>query len=377
MSKMILILIMGAFISYGIINITSNDNLTQSTENAADNYSLTKARNIANSTAEMIFANLGDNISWRVTSPVTVNILGGEATYTVKNAFFNGDSLIKISIQGNYFNQLKPVTIYTARNFKSPAKFPPIKGAVTSNNVTSSGGNMIIDGQDHTMASGTLIPYKGTLGVWTTKTFNLGGGSSVGGTYYTSGIGTDVPPTKTPAHLLVVAKNQTYQGGFPKTPEEALGGVANGYPDDILKKIAKLGLNGQYVTDPTTLKYPLIGITYVEMPVTSPSNIWQPSDLTGTGLLIIHNSATNAVIKNIGKGTFRGLIVADDIVHINSTLIGAVFSLIPTPSEGNIIGTGNGALLFSREAVLAAMEVATTHNFGFRAKRIDVRYWFE
>ena len=113
MSKMILILIMGAFISYGIINITSNDNVTQSTENAADNYSLTKARNIANSTAEMIFSNLGDNINWRVNSPVTEEYLNGEVTYTVEDAFFNGDSLIKISILGNYFNNLKSVTIYT------------------------------------------------------------------------------------------------------------------------------------------------------------------------------------------------------------------------------------------------------------------------
>src|SRR3970040_2405755 len=98
MSKMRLILVVGAFITYGIVNITSNDNVTNATENAADNYSLTKARNIANSTAEMIISNLGDNINWRVNHPETVKTLGGSATYKVEDNFFNGDSLIKISI---------------------------------------------------------------------------------------------------------------------------------------------------------------------------------------------------------------------------------------------------------------------------------------
>ena len=374
MSKMILILIMGAFISYGIINITSNDNLTQSTENAADNYSLTKARNIANSTAEMIFSNLGDNINWRVNSPVTEEYLNGEVTYKVEDAFFNGDSLIKISILGNYFNNLKSVTIYTARDYKSPGSIPPgVKGAITTDNDVQTHGTLTVDGRNHSMA-GNLIPQQGTFGIWTTNQYEHKGNSTIGGTYYNAGTGTDIEPTKT-GYTPVVGVTQTYQDGFPDTPEKVLGGTSKGYSEDKLKEIAKLGLNGsQYVTNPASLTYPLKGITYVELP---PAGVWLASSIEGSGIMIIHNKTKNAVIKNLNSGVFRGLIIADDIIHIQSVIIGAIVSLTNNPSEGNTIGNGTGIVKFSKEAITSGTGFATTHNFGFRAKRVDVKYWFE
>ena len=374
MSKMILILVVGAFITYGIVNITSNDNVTNATENAADNYSLTKARNIANSTAEMILANLGDNINWRVTSPVTVNVLGGETIYKVEDAFFNGDSLIKISILGNYFNNLKTVTIYTLRNLKSPGFLPVnMYAPVTTNNNILTAGTITVDGRDHTMA-GALIPNKGTWGIWTTKTFTQKGASSIGGTFYTAGVGTDIAPTKV-GYMPVVAQNQTYPGGFPTTPEEVLGGISDGFDKDRLKIIAQRGIYGsQYVTDPTNLKYPLKGITYVEI---TDSMMDCSVEATGAGILIVHNKSLTASIKNINAGTFRGLIIADDIVHIQTTIIGAIFSLTPSPSEGNAIGLGNGSVLYSNEAIKEATEFAATHNFGWRKKRVAIKYWFE
>ena len=50
-------------------------------------------------------------------------------------------------------------------------------------------------------------------------------------------------------------------------------------------------------------------------------------------------------------GDFKGLIIADDVVHIHATIIGAIFVLTNGPSAGNVIGNGNGALLFYREAI--------------------------
>jgi hypothetical protein len=82
-------------------------------------------------------------------------------------------------------------------------------------------------------------------------------------------------------------------------------------------------------------------------------------------------------MKNLNTGTFRGLIIADDIVHIHGTIIGALVSLTESPSEGNSIGNGTGFVLFSKEAILAASGFATNHNFGFRSKRIAIKYWFE
>jgi hypothetical protein len=117
---MILILIVGTIISYGILNTASNDNVVNATGNAVDNFSLTQARNIANSTAEIIFSNLGDDINWRVNLPETKKAMGGEAIYSVEDAFLNGDSLIKISIMGMYNTRIKSVTIFTAKNLTSP-----------------------------------------------------------------------------------------------------------------------------------------------------------------------------------------------------------------------------------------------------------------
>jgi hypothetical protein len=74
---------------------------------------------------------------------------------------------------------------------------------------------------------------------------------------------------------------------------------------------------------------------------------------------------------------FRGLIIADDIIHIHADIIGAVVSLTTNPSAGNVIGNGNGTVKFSSEAIMKSTEFATTHNYGFGAKRINVRYWFE
>ncbi len=64
----------------------------------------------------------------------------------------------------------------------------------------------------------------------------------------------------------------------------------------------------------------------------------------------------HAVLKNINPGgtscgCFRGLIIADDIVHIHSTITGAVGSLTTAPSSGNVIGNGSGKVLFSRAAL--------------------------
>jgi len=374
MSRMILILIVGTIISYGILNTASNDNVVNATGNAVDNFSLTQARNIANSTAEIIFSKLGDDINWRVNLPETKKAMGGEAIYSVEDAFLNGDSLIKISIMGMYNTRIKSVTIFTAKNLTSPGFMPPgVKAAITTHNNVEANGNLTVDGRNHTM-SGSLISQKGTLGIWTTNSFNQEGNTKIGGTYYSEGVGYDIEPIKT-GYGQIVYETQTYPDGFPDTPEKVLGGSISGYPVDKLKEIAKSGFSGsQYVTNPVFLKYPLKGITYVELPA---GGVWQPTSINGSGILIIHNKTLDAVIKNLNVGVFRGLIIADDIIHIHADIIGAVVSLTTNPSAGNVIGNGNGTVKFSSEAIMKSTEFATTHNYGFGAKRINVRYWFE
>ncbi len=237
---------------------------------------------------------------------------------------------------------------------------PGVKGAATANGPVATNGSITLDGRDHDL-NGSLIAQNGTFGIFTASTYSQGGSSKVGGT---DPGGTDHAPAR-PGDPSVIQTNGSWDDPstpevetMPTTPDQVMGGVANGYPEGTLKQIAMSGVNGsQYVTDPTRLRFPLSGVTYVELP---PGGIWNPVNLgDSTGILIVHNSAGNAVIKNINPsgttcGCFTGLIIADDIVHIHTKIIGAVVSLTTGPSSGNVIGNGSGQVLFSREALTLA-----------------------
>ena len=48
---MLLILVVGGYLLYGITNLMLNKNVTEGTQNSADSYSYSQAHNIANSAA--------------------------------------------------------------------------------------------------------------------------------------------------------------------------------------------------------------------------------------------------------------------------------------------------------------------------------------
>lgn len=62
------------------------------------------------------------------------------------------------------------------------------------------------------------------------------------------------------------------------------------------------------------------------------------------------------------------MLIVDDIVHIHTTIIGAVVSLTTGPSSGNVIGNGNGDVLFSREALTNAMGGSQSYSILFWRK---------
>ena len=70
---------------------------------------------------------------------------------------------------------------------------------------------------------------------------------------------------------------------------------------------------------------------------------------------MVHDGEGEAKLKNV-SGTFKGVIISDDIEHINSNakLIGALFGL---KSEGVTLGNGNAEVLFSPE-ILAGLPLA-------------------
>jgi len=372
MSRFILIIVLGAFITYSITSLTQNKNVTQTTENSVDNYSQTKARNIANSTIQMLMSQVADSSGWRVPNPVTKNIFDGQVTYTVTDTVFEGEDLIKFSVNANVFGTTKQVTAYTIKLSFIPESF---KGAITANSNVLVNGSLTIDGRNHTML-GTVVPETGSYAIWTTGTFTQGGSSDLGGTH----LAIDYVPSS-PGDPNVIMENQIWTGSYPESPDEVLGGSANGFPEGMLKSIAQSGINGsQYVTDPASLTAPFSGVTYVEMPL-SPGNSWGDSlDIDGSGIFVVHNNEINAVIKNLSFGTFKGIMIADDVVHIHATIIGTVSILTPNPSAGNAVGNSKGVVLYSKEVVLGALGdigLETQINYGFGNNRLYVKHWFE
>lgn len=370
MGKAVLIFVLGSISLFSILNFNMNENVGFASQNSVDVFKETYARNITNSVSLMLVSMIADSSSYRATTTQNISsVLDGSANYRVIDTTLAGKSYIKIDVHGSYSDKTKSSIILA--QIQNGGFIPPtVKAAISTNNNVVTNGTLIVDGRDHDL-NGNLIAGQGTLGLWSTQDIEQDGSSKIGGTF----LGIDYALTK-PADLNTVNEDATYSGGYPNTPDSVMGGRAKGFPEGTLKSIAQSGVNGsQYTTNPSFLSFPLKGVTYVELPS---GDIWNSSNIDGTGILVIHNNTTNAVIKNENLGTFRGLIIADDIVHIHTTVIGAIISITPLPSEGNTIGNGSGNVLFSRTAIKDGIgEIIQTSNFGFAKTRLTISYWYE
>lgn len=182
-----------------------------------------------------------------------------------------------------------------------------VKGAITARSNVDLLGTITIDGRDHD-TNGVVIG-NGAFGVSTCATLSVGGSSSVGG----NGI---VPPKKG-------ADPATYQENVPVTSDFDSPEAFLGLPAGALDK---------YKT--TTLTTPIKGIVYLT------GNYYGPIDFNDSyGILIIHNAYSNAQSK-INGGTFKGLIITDqmDKINGNATVLGSVVTL----ATGTASTFGNG-----------------------------------
>ena len=372
MSKYLFIIILGAFLTYSVISLTQNSTISSSTDNSVDFYSYTQSREVAKSTMQMVMSYLADDPDWRSTSTKSVNCFNGEASYYVRDTIYDGADLIKFYVDGSFNGIHSKIAAYVD---KFPLIPPALRGAISTNNPVRTLGALIIDGRNHKLDE-SLVLESGTYAIWTTSTIDQSGTSTYGGTYKALDI-----PLQKPADPRVILTNQVWPGGYPDTPDSVLGGTAYGYPHGMLKSLAMSSINGsQYTTDPSTLSHPLSGITFVELTTATPHNKWEDADVTGSGILVIHNDALNARVWNMEAGTFKGLIIADDLVHVHTTVVGAIIVLTPSPSSGNTIGNSDGAVLYSTEAIrfaLSQTEVDPKYNFGFSNNRLYVKHWYE
>lgn len=302
-----------------------------------------------------IFTN-NQPITWDSTAQLASLQPGASGSVTIVRHATDPD-LAVITSTATFGHATKTVEPTVKRN---PSGSPAVRGALTTNGPVATNGTITIDGRDHDI-DGVLIMNNGTKGVFTASTYKQKGSSRVGGTdresdpsfpmdYYATKPGnplvieTTVGPTDPAWDIAATSAIET----MPTTPDALMG-----YSAGTLKGVALSGMNGsQYTTDPSTLTFPLSGVTYVELPS---GQVWQDIDFgDSSGILIVHNLNRDALIKNLNSGLFRGLVVADDLVHIHMTIIGAVVSLTELPSQGNVIGNGSGEILFSQEALANA-----------------------
>jgi hypothetical protein len=346
------VIAIGSYIQYNMLQ--SSKRLT---ENVVNYTSRQMAQNIAQTGVYMGLRKLAENRNWRA-GYTNLPLMGGTVTVRVIDTVFNGRNVLGVVARakmpyGSFTDSSEqlPDTVGYSRAYLPKGFFPAtVKAAITTNNPVSTLGTITVDGRDHDM-NGNLISNSGTLGIWTTKTYTQSGSSKTGGTDSASRV--DYEPAK-PANIKTYKTNQVWPGGYPGSPDSIIGGPSMGFPEGTLKAIAQSGINGsQYTTNPATLRSPLSGVTYVEL---ASGSSWIGNPLEGSGILIVHNSSKNAILKNFNPGTafFKGLIIADDPVHIHNTVIGAIIGLSPSPSEGNCIGNGSGNVLFSNEAISTA-----------------------
>ncbi|MBI3189848.1 MAG: hypothetical protein HYZ33_04300 [Ignavibacteriales bacterium] len=346
------VIAIGSYIQYNMLQ--SNKKLTQ---NIVNYTSRQMAQNIAQTGVYMGLRQLANNRAWR-TGYTNLPLMGGTVTVRVVDTTFSGRTAIgviasaKVSF-GTFADSSDKMhdSIGYSRAYLPKGFIPAtVKAAITTNNPVSTLGGLIVDGRDHDM-NGNFLSNSGTLGIWTTKTYSQSGNSKTGGT--DSATRVDYAPSK-PANIMTFKTNQIWPGGYPGSPDSIVGGPSMGFAEGTLKAIAQSGINGsQYTTDPSTLRFPLRGVTYVEL---ASGGSWIGNPLDGSGVLVVHNASKNAILKNFNPSTavFKGLMIIDDPVHIHNTVIGALIGLSPAPSEGNCIGNGNGSVLFSNEAIATA-----------------------
>jgi len=344
--KAVILLVTGVIIISSMMMFNVEAASTRIVKNFGDYYMRQNTQNLAQSGVNLAITKLAADRKWR-TGFSGLHLLDGVVDVGVTQTTFDGVPVIAVASVGatDYGNRRLRRDTSVAYLFWSKKQHPVnARGLMTLNSSATFTGNATIDGRDHDL-NGALIAGSGVPGIWTTaSTVTLGSsGVKVGGT----DVNADYAPAN-PYNPAAVKTSQILPNGFPQTPDSVFGGADSGFPEGTLKAIAKSGYAGsQYVTDPTKLKYPLTGVTYVEMP--SVSNIWSSANFGGEGILIVHNSAGNSVLSN-AQAKFTGLIITDDVVHLHGDIIGGIVGFKNSLS-GNAVGNGNSKLLYSREAL--------------------------
>jgi hypothetical protein len=198
-----------------------------------------------------------------------------------------------------------------------------VGGAIVSRYNVDINGSCTVDGNDYDSLNNLHLPISGVYGVWTCMELFLQGSAQTGG-----GGQTPVNKKDLPAWRSVVAYENAPVTASLSSPEAFLG-----VPSGSLEKFRT-----------SNLTTPFHGIVYIDQDI-GPVHFGNSS-----GILIVHNATKTATLKANG-GTFKGLIICDDIDKVNGGLdiLGAVVSL--SESTGNWNFVGNSSIHYSSQVL--------------------------
>lgn len=370
MGRAVLIILIGAFVVFGTYTVMSIHSSKQAETVAIDNYKTNYVRNISLSTIDILMSKLADSSNYRVNQPLTMNLMNGIAQYTIKDTVLGTDSLIQIRVIAEYGNISKETIAYV----KITGGFvpPTLRGAVTANaNLNKTISDMIIDGRDHDL-NGNVIPNNGIYGVSSGTSFTNLQGAMIGGTVN----GVDYPP-KFPENPIVVEQNYNWGGTFPTSPDKILG-----FPEGTLKSIAQSKVNGsQYVTNLSQLKFPLRGVTYLELPSTEVKI--DLGKMENTGILVVHNSTGSTKVTQLKSSKpFKGLIIGDYMFHLHLDIFGGLILLSPNlEMTAECKGNNDHKIYYSsaavKDATFFASQVSGQSGLGTGKRSLILLYLFE
>jgi hypothetical protein len=387
MARYIMIVILGGMVSFGISNISLNNTVKQGTQNSVDNFSSSRAHDIAGSMTDILLMRIANDPKYRVNAEAKENLYSGEVIYGVEDTFFEGDSLIKIIVTAEFNDVAKTITTYIDKPTNGWVP-PVVRGAWTANaNLNNTISDMFIDGRDHDLNQ-NLLPTTGKFGVSTSTVFVNVENAAIGGTNNFI----DYPMTF-PEIPEVIEENYNWDGGFPETPDEILG-----YPEGTLKAAAQSGEYGsQYRINPPKdgkhiagLTYPLSGVTYIE--ITNGIEYELRLEQNGnSGIIVVHNSDRNSKLIGVkydvdnSDGLLTGLLVTDYSFHHHIDILGSVLQLSPNlETDKNCVGNKDHWVYYSSEAIEDATEIAAIITglsgqvgYGFGKKRVTVNYVYE
>ncbi|MCR4416497.1 MAG: hypothetical protein NUV92_01950 [Ignavibacteria bacterium] len=370
MGRAVIIILIGALVIFGLYTISSMESEKEAYNKSFESYRNNYVRNISLSMIDILMMKLADSSNYRVNQEQKQSLLGGTATFTIKDTVLGSDSVVQIRVLAEYEGIKKESIAYVT--FGSGFVPPVLRGVVTANaNLNKTISDMIIDGRDHDL-NGNLIPKNGIYGVSSGTSFSNLQGAMIGGTVN----GVDYPP-KYPEDPRVIEQNYNWGGSFPTSPDQILG-----YPEGTLKSIAQSKVKGsQYVTNISQLKYPLSGVTYLELSSAEVKIDLGKSD--NWGILVVHNSTGSTRVTQLKSSKpFKGLIIGDYMFHLHLDILGGLILLSPNLEMTNECkGNNDHKIYYSsaaiKNATFFANSVSGQTGIGGGKRSLSLLYLFE